>query len=337
MSGSGKEQLKGAKKAAMLLLSMSKEEAAKVLSYMDDKMIEEIVLEMSRIKSISKTDKEEVLKEFKSTMDKVAFEARGGVDKAKEILSKSLGKDKAEDILQKVNKRDVTKDFEFLNEIDSHTISVILGKEAPQTIAVTLSYINPKKAAEVLKQFPKEVQSQIAIKMAMTSKTHPEAVAEIAKVIRKKYESRDKSEFTSAGGAESLAGILNHIDKSLEDQILKELTDKAPELAHKVKEKLYSFEDLLNLTNKEMRILINRLNGNDLLVAALRAAGDELRQHFFNSMSQNRAADIIEEMEARGKITLREINLARAEIINIARGLEEEGLIVIKKGKEEMI
>ena len=337
MTGSNKDTPKGAKKAAMLLLSMGKEEAAKVLSHLDDKMIEEIILEMSKLKSIPRTDKDILLKEFKETMDKIAFESRGGVEVAKDILSKSLGIEKAENILQKVGKKDIHKDFEFLNEVDPHAIAAILGKEAAQTIAVTLSYINPKKAAEVLKQFPNELRSQVAIKMAMTSKTHPEAVSEIAKVIKRKYESRDKSEFTTSGGTESLASILNHLDKNLEENILRELGNHAPELANQVKEKLYAFEDLLNLTGKEMRILINRLGGNDLLILALRGAGDEIRQHFFNALSQNRASDIIEEMESRGKVTLREITTSRGEILNIARKLEEEGHIVIKKERDEFV
>ncbi len=86
-----------------------------------------------------------------------------------------------------------------------------------------------------------------------------------------------------------------------------------------------------------MRILINRLGSNDLLVLALRGAGEEMKRHFFNSMSQNRASDVVEEMESRGRVTLREINLARNEIVRTARSLEEDGLLILKKKKEEFI
>jgi flagellar motor switch protein FliG len=329
-----KIKTQGAKKAALLLLSLGKEEAAKVMSHLDDKMIEEVISEMSQIRSVSKIDRERILHEFRES---VQVSQSGGLEAARELLSKSVGTQRAEEIFKKIEKKDVQNDFEFLNEIDSKIIYSLISSEGLQTIAVTLAYINPKKAADVLRHFPHTDQSKIALKLASTSKSHPEAVIEIAKVLKKRYEARDKSELSEAGGAQSLANILNHMDKEIEDTILKNITEEAPDVAHQVKDMLYSFEDILNLENKEMRTLLTRLNGNELLTLALRGAGDEMKRHFFGAMSQNRASDIIEEMEQRGKVTLREINQARNEILKIGRKLEELGLIVLKKRKDEFI
>jgi flagellar motor switch protein FliG len=324
----------GAKKAALLLLSLGKEEAAKVMSHLDDKMIEEVIAEMSQIRSVSKIERERILHEFR---EGVQGSQGGGMEAARELLAKSVGTQRAEEIFKKIEKKDVQNDFEFLNEIDPKLIYSLLSSEGLQTVAVTLAYIHPKKAADVLRLFPNSDQSKIALKLASTSKSHPEAVIEIAKVLKKRYEARDKSELSEAGGAQSLANILNHMDKEIEDTILRNITDEAPEVAHQVKDMLYSFEDILNLENKEMRTLLTRLNGNELLTLALRGAGDEMKRHFFGAMSQNRASDIIEEMEQRGKVTLREINQARNEILKIGRKLEELGLIVLKKRKDEFI
>jgi flagellar motor switch protein FliG len=329
-----KIKTQGAKKAALLLLSLGKEEAAKVMSHLDDKMIEEVISEMSQIRSVSKIDRERILHEFRES---VQVSQGGGLEAARELLSKSVGTQRAEEIFKKIEKKDVQNDFEFLNEIDPKIVYSLISSEGLQTIAVTLAYINPKKAADVLRHFPHADQSKIALKLASTSKSHPEAVIEIAKVLKKRYEARDKSELSEAGGAQSLANILNHMDKEIEDTILRNITEEAPDVAHQVKDMLYSFEDILNLENKEMRTLLTRLNGNELLTLALRGAGDEMKRHFFGAMSQNRASDIIEEMEQRGKVTLREINQARNEILKIGRKLEELGLIVLKKRKDEFI
>ncbi|MBE7411186.1 MAG: flagellar motor switch protein FliG [Leptospiraceae bacterium] len=328
----------GSKKAALLLLSLKKEEAAKVLSHLDDKMIEEVVVEMSKIRSVSKVEKESILAEFQFEISRISGELVGGIEKAREILTYSrLGESKAEEIIGKISKKDIEKDFDFFNSVDHIVLSSLLAHEAPQTIAVTLSFLQPKVAALVLKNFPEDLQAKIAMKLAITSKTHPDAISEIAKTLKKKYEARDKSELSEAGGAQSLANILNHMDKNLEDKILRDLTENSPELAGQVREKLYSFEDIFNLDNKEMRILINRIGNNELFALALRGAGDELKKHFFGAMSQNRAYDIVEEMESKGRVTLREIQEARNSILFTARNLEEENLIIIKKGKEEYI
>ncbi len=329
--------MNGAKKAALLLLSLGKEEAAKVLSHLDDKMIEQVVYEMSQIRMVSKIQRESILNEFKDTVAELQLGDRGGLETARELLSKTVGYNKADEILKKIDKKEIGQDFEFLNEIEPVVISSLLSGESPQTIAVTLSYLQPKKAADVLKHFPPEMQSNVAIKLAATSKTHPEAILQIAKVLKKRYDSRDKSELAQAGGAESLANILNYMDKNVEENILKELNERSPDLAYQVKDKLYTFEDILNLDAREMRTLVNKLGGNDLLIVALRGAGDEVKRHFFTAMSQNRASDIVEEMDARGKTTLREITVARNDILKIARELEEEGLIILKKRKDEFI
>ncbi|EMK05642.1 MULTISPECIES: flagellar motor switch protein FliG [Leptospira] len=325
------------RKSALLLLSLNKEDAAKVLSKLDDSMIEEIVLEMAQIKSISKKEKEEVLLEFKNSVLPDEGEIKGGIDAAREILRQSLGKEKAENILGKLSRKDIEDDFSFLSEAEPGVLASLLQHESPQTIAVTLAFMTPKKAADILKFFPGELQAGVAYRLANTTKTHPDAIKEIARVLKKKYEQRDRSEYSEAGGAEALANILNHMDKSQEESILKELEANSPELAKQVKEKLYTFEDVLGLDQKEMRILINRIGDDNCLSMALRGAGDELRNHFLSAMSRNRATEILDMMEIRGKLTLREIGDARNIIVNLVRELEEEGTIFVKKDGEEYI
>lgn len=336
MDSGKKINMKGAKKAALLLMALGKEEAAKVMSYLDEKMIEEVILEMSKIRSVSKIEKESILAEFRETLQELNSQTKGGIETAKEILSRSLGPKRAEEILRKVDRKEVENEFEFLNEVEPKIIYSLISGEAPQTIAITLAYLNPKVAAEVLKLFPADQRVTIAYKLATTSKTQPEAVAQIARTLKRRLDSKDSTDFAEAGGAQALANILNYLDKDVEENILNNLSHDAPEVANNVKEKLYIFDDLLNLDGKEMRALLSKVS-NELLAYALRGAGDELKKHFFSSMSQNRASDIIEEMELRGKVTLREITQARGEILKIARKLEEQGQIVIKKKRDEFI
>jgi len=328
------EKISGSRKAALFLLSIGKDEAAKIISQLDEKQIESIAHEISRIESIDKTEREEVLRHFQNEIS--GHETAGGISMARDLLSKSIGNEKAEAILNKMNSRSLDKDFDFLNEIDSTVLYSLLLQESEQTIAVTLSFLNPKKAAETLKLFPREQQTKIAVKLANTSKTHPDAIAEIARVLRKKYEQRD-TEYNESGGSEALANILNHMDKNLEDSILKELEANSPDLAEQVKEKLYTFEDIINLDSKEMRILINRIANDEIISDALRGAAEDLKKQFFNAMSMNRASDLIDLMDAKGKIALREINEARAKILNLGRELEEEKLILFKKTKDDYI
>jgi len=188
-----------------------------------------------------------------------------------------------------------------------------------------------------MKLFPDTFRTEVALRIAKTSKIHPEAIARVARVLREKFEKRTDETFSDIGGASALANILNHMDRSTEDGILNILGSQAPDVLEDVKGMLYTFEEILNLSAREMRILLSRVNDDQIIAAALRGAGEEMRRHFFNSLSQNRGADILEEMDRRGPLSLREINEARAYVLSVARKLDEEGAIVIKKNKEEYI
>ncbi|MCW7470589.1 flagellar motor switch protein FliG [Leptospira kanakyensis] len=327
----------GVRKAALLLLSLGKERAADVLKHLDDSMLEAVILEMSKIRSISKEERDVILGEFHNTIEDLNETTAGGLSTAKSLLEHTVGTEKANVILKKIHKEETKNDFEFLNQVEPGVLQGMLGTESPQIIAVTLSHLDPKKAADVLKLFPKPEQAKIAVRLATTSKTHPDVIQNIARILKKRYEERDKQEYSEAGGAHVLANILNFMEKGAEETILSELEETSPDVADQVREKLYTFEDILSLDNKEMRILINRLADDTAISLAIRGAGDEIRKKFLNNMSQNRSEDILDALDMKPRVTLREINEARSKIVQVARVLEEENQILFKKEKEEYI
>ena len=304
---------------------------------MDEKEVEKVALEMARIDAIDPKEKEEILKEFRETVTDFEAPIRGGVDQAAQFLQAGLGDDRAREILTRINRRNLERDFEFLESIEPTVLAGTLGQEHHQITAVALSFIKPKIAAYVFKHLPEEYRSEVAMRIARTSKIHPDAIQGIAKVLREKFEKRAEEIFSETSGAETLANILNYTDRGTEDRVLDLLGKNAPEIVEDVKERLYTFEELASLEIKETRLLLSRVNDDLLLAAALRGAGEEIRRHFFNSLSQNRAADILEEIDRRGPISTREINEARSYILQIARRLDEEGTILIKKDKEEYV
>ena len=327
----------GARRAARLLLALGPEEAASVLREMQPADLESLITEMARVRSISPKEKHAILEEFGRTLETFEPPVRGGLDQAREFLKKGLGDEAAQEILSRLDRRDLQRDFTFLEQIEPSLLAQALMAEHPQVAAVALSYMVPKTAASVLKHLHPDRRSDIARRIAVTSRTHPDAVHRVAKVLRDKFERRNEEIYSDTGGADALANILNHMDRSTEDEILKTLDEKSPDLYKDVRERLYTFEEVINLDVREMRVLLSTVNDDVILAAALRGVGEELRRHFFNGLSQNRAADILEEMEVRGPISIREINEARGYVLRIARRLEEEGTLVIKKQREEYI
>ncbi|MCR9141331.1 MAG: flagellar motor switch protein FliG [bacterium] len=327
----------GSNRAARLLLALGPDQAATILKNLEPGEIEKLAVEMARIDHISADEKREILEYFDTVVKDFDEPVRGGLEQAKKILELSHGQDVAEEIIGRLSQRDLFRDFEFLERIEPPVLSAALSQEHTQIAAVALSFLKPRIAAAVMRNLPNEFRSEVAMRIAKTSRIHPEAVQRVARVLREKFEKRTAEIYSEIGGADTLANILNHMDRSEEDEILDVLGGAAPAIVEDVRERLYIFEELVNLDHREMRMLITEIGDDLLLAAGLRGAGEEIRRHFFNSMSQNRAADILEEMDRRGPLSVKEINEARSYVLTVARRLDEEGALVIKKEKDQYI
>ncbi|MCB1172968.1 MAG: flagellar motor switch protein FliG [Leptospiraceae bacterium] len=327
----------GVSRAARLLLALGTDQAALILKELETREVEALVHEMVRIDRISASEKKEILAEFQQSVQGFEAPLEGGLEQARRMLEMGLGQEKANQLLGKIQQQDLYKDFDFLERMDPILLANALSQEHVQIAAVALSFLKPRIAANIMKALPEDFRSDVALRIAKTTRIYPEAIQRVARVLREKFEKRSQEEFSEIGGANSLANILNHMDRSQEDEILNILGKQEPDMLEEVKDKLYTFEELVALNQMEMRQLISRINDDELLATALRGAVDELRRHFFNAMSNNRAADILDEMDRRGPLSMREINEARAFVLNLARRMDEEGLLVIKKTKEEYI
>ncbi len=327
----------GVRRSARLLLALGPDQAAMILKEMQESEIEPIIREMASIRRLTAEEKKEILSQFQQTVESLDPISFGGPDAVRDILNRSFGETRADELLSKINRPDLKEDFLFLERIDPPMLSQALQNEHPQIAAVALSFIRPRISAEVMKLFPADFRSQVAVRIARTANTHPDAVLRVARVLREKFEKRNEEIYSETGGAETLANILNHMDRSAEEAIMSDLGTDAPDVMEDVRDMLYTFEELINLEARELRLLIARVDDDKILSLALRGSGEEMRRHFFNSMSQNRALDMLDLMESSGPVTIREVNDARSFVVGLARRLDEEGSIVVKKGKEEYI
>ena len=329
-----KNRLEKLRKIALFFISIGEKEASNIISLLDEATIEELMLEVAKITATTKEEKENAILEFSSFITKKNYS--GGIDKAKEILIRSLGDTKADSILDKIKKRSFSEEISLFNQVDSSILSQILSSESPQAASVFLSVIEAKKSAQVLKLLPKSFQIEVASKIANHTTIHPDIVHQVFKVIKQKVSEKQHQELTKSGGIDTLANILNHMDRGIENSILNSIEQTSPEIANEIKDKLYTFEDILKLTDKEMRLLLSRIELKNLAIA-LRGVETEIKEHFFNNLSKNRVHDIITTMENTNSLPLSQINNERNSIIETAKKLEAEKLILIKKEKEELI
>ncbi|TAL39773.1 MAG: flagellar motor switch protein FliG [Spirochaetes bacterium] len=333
------DEMSGTEKAAALLVALGTGVASEILRYLDDESIAKISEGIAKIEKLSAEERENLIGEFLLQLKKRRFEAVGGESTAKNLLVTALGEEKAGEILKKLSHRNLEKGFEFLNEIDSEILAGMIQKEHPQTIAVTLAHLPAQKAAQLMQKLPPDVAKDAARRMARMDKTSPEAILEIARVIRKKYEAVKSAghDFVTPGGVGKLADIMNYMSGDQEKRLMDHFEDSIPDVAQEIRDRIFTFENTATLSNQEMRLLIDELGDDMLVVRALKGAGDEIRFKFLRNMSRNRATDILNEIDLIGPLRVSEIQYARDQVVAVMRELNERGLIVLRKTKEGMI
>jgi len=331
--------MSGIEKAAALMVALGPNVASESMRPLDEASVQKIAEEIAKIDRLSVEDKEELIGEFLLELKKKKGVAYGGEYVARDLLVAAFGEEKSDEILNNLSKKDLEKGFSFLVDIDTEVLVSFLQDEHPQTIAVTLAHIPPKKAAEILKAIGPEKAKEAARRLATMDRTSPEAVLEISRVLRKKYDKfrMSGSELEATGGVDALVSIMNYMSGDQERALMDYFEHSLPDGSRVIRDKIFTFDHILNLDNREVQRLIEEVADDGLIARALKGAGDQLRIKFFRNMSRNRASDILSDIDAMGPMRISEIQSARDMIVAVMKDLNDMGLITVKKEREEYI
>ncbi len=328
------QKLTGIQKIAVLMIALGSETSASIFKNLDEAEIQVISKEIAKLNKVSADEKDQVLKEFRELFVSQNFMIKGGSRAAQEILRKAFGKEKAHEIVSNINQRLIKKPFEFLNEIEADEIVLLLKKEHPQTIALTLSYLEPALASHVLRNLPSSMQAPIAKRIATMNRSAPEAIEDIEKVLKKRLTLLSEEQFQRVDGINVVAEILNKLDHESESQILEAIEEENEELADEIKEQMFLFDDIVHLSNREVQRVIELISNHDIALA-LKGEEEELREKFLGNMTKNRKAEIKNEMRLLGEVRFREVHRTQQTILNLLKVLESQGDVYLKDRKSE--
>jgi len=315
-------------KIAILLIQVGEELTAKIFSYMDTDSITEISRYIAKAKTIDKEVASEVLKEFYSIFQSNKYIRTGGFEYAKEILYKALGPKEAQKIVDKLTKSiENEQNFEFLKKVKPKKLAEFVKNEHPQTIALILSYMDSKNAAEVLSYFSDELRAEVLIRMSNLGDISDDIVKKVGKILKVKLESI-KNNNVRKRGIEYVVEVFDKLDRRAAKSAIKyiELVNKA--LAEKIKEEVFSFEDIIKLDNSSIREILSEVDKNTLMIA-LKGASGEFKKKFLINMPKISAQAFEEEFQFLGPVKVKEIETAQQKIVDIIKKLIDEGKIYI--------
>lgn len=324
-------------KAAILMISVGKDYAAKVYKYLSDEEIEQMTLSITSVRRVEPEIKESVVQEFIQMCVAQKYISEGGIDYARDILEKAFGTENANELIMRLSASLRVRPFDFIRRADSTQVLNFIQNEHPQTIALILSYIDPKNAAQILSELPLEKQTSVIARIANMGITSPEYIKETERVLERKLSTMSFGDATSTGGIDCLVKILNSVDRGTERHLLESLEQRDADLVEEIKKRMFVFEDIVNLSPQAIQRVLREIDNRDLSIALKGVLGTPVEKIIMENVSKRLQEMIKEDMEVMGPVRVRDVEEAQQKIVSVIRQLDETGEIIISRGEEGII
>ncbi len=325
-------------KAAVVIAALGADNAARVYKYLTEEEVEKMTLEVARLGHVDTETTEGILDEFYQTCMTQKVVTDGGIEYARAVLERTYGESVANELLKKMTKYLKNRSFDFISKMDTKNLYSVLQRERPQAIALILSYAEPSQAAGLIAELPDQKRIKVVEAIAQMESASPEVVRLIETQLQKKFDSILTTDFTTVGGIDYIADVMNNMDRSNEKFIFDEMGKNNPVLAEEIRKKMFVFEDILLMDNHSIQRFIRDCDAKDV-VYALKNASPEILQAFFSNMSTRMAESIQSDLEITFNVRLRDVEEAQQRIVGLIRSLEEKGELIIGKGggKDDVI
>ncbi|MDX1917170.1 MAG: flagellar motor switch protein FliG [Rickettsiaceae bacterium] len=323
-------KLKGVQKAAIVLLSMSEQNATKVLAMMSEDEIKDISHAMSHLGVVSPEVVEKILNQFLNFFsgDSNYF---GSINTTQKLLEKVLDKHRVDSLMEEIQGPQGKNTWEKLGNVNEEMLATYLKNEHPQTSALVLSKMSAEHASKVLGHLSEEFAFEIITRMLAMGSVKKDVLDRVEKILRAEFIS-SISKTQKRDSYELMADIFNHFDRSSESKFMSKLEAAMPEDAEKIKNLMFTFEDLIKIDASGIQLLLRTVDKTKLTIA-LKGGSEKIKELFLSNMSQRAGRIVQEELEAMGPVKVKDVDEAQSLIITTAKNLITKGEIALSDGK----
>jgi len=318
--------ISGPEKAAILLMSLGEEQAAKLFGQMDDEEIKEVSQVMAGLGTVSSNIVERLFVEFAEQLSSTGSLV-GSLDSTQRLLTKVLGEDRVGDIMEEIRGPAGRTMWDKLANVNEQVLANYLKNEYPQTVAVIVGKIQQGHAAKVLATLPENFAMEVVMRMLRMEAVNKDIEKDVERVLRTEFMS-NLARTNRRDSHEVMAEIFNNLDRATESRFLSALEERNKDAAERIRSLMFTFEDLQRLDPAGVQTLLRAVD-KDKLVIALKGASEELRDLFFSNMSERAAKLMREDMQALGPIRLKDVEDSQQMMVQSAKDLADRGEIVL--------
>lgn len=328
----------GIERGAILLLSLGEEEAAEVFKHLTPKEVQKLGSAMAALTNVPRTKVETVLADFRRDAESQTGLGGDSGEYIKTVLTKALGSDRAANLIERILHGGDTAGIESLKWMDAGAVAELIKNEHPQIIATVLVHLDRDQASEVLSFFVERLRNDVILRIATLDGIQPTALKDLNDVLTKLLTGSTNSIKKAAmGGSRVAAEMLNFMPGAIETAVIASVRDFDPELAQKIQDEMFTFDNILDLDDRAIQLLLREVQSESLIVA-LKGTSEELRERIFKNMSSRAAEMLRDDLESKGPVRLTEVEAEQKEILKIVRRLADEGQIALGgKGEEAFV
>ena len=332
-------KLSGPERAAVLLMNLGEEIAAKVLVNLDDREIQNIGNYISDLGDVDLETMDSINKDFYNMVESgIGGLGKGGMDFLKSALMQALDPAKATEILNNITTpgEEMGGGLETVRLLDPKIISSFIVSEHPQTAAIILAHLDPPVASLTIRELPEENRMEIIHRLATLERVAPSVIRELDEALQAEFRTSGAVSGNKLGGVEIAAEVMGSLDRETETSILLAMDEVDLDLANEIRNLRFTFEDILKIDDNGIQMLMKEINQEDLVIG-LKTATDELKEKLFSNMSERAGLMMKEDLESLGPKKISEVQKAQQKVIAVCKKLEEDGKIVIGGGADEMV
>ena len=324
-------KLDGVEKAAILLLSLSEEDAAQILKHLEPKQVQKVGLAMAQMTDLNQAKISAVHRLFIEQIQNFSTIGFQSEEFIKRALTAALGEEKAANLIDQIVLGGGAKGLDSLKWMDSKQVANIIRNEHPQIQTIVLSYLEPEQSAEILSQFPEKVRLDLTMRIANLEEVQPAALQELNEIMEKQFAGQAGTQTAKMGGLKAAADILNYMDTNIEGQLMDSIREHDEEMAQQIQDLMFVFENLVDVDDRGIQTLLREIQ-QDVLMKALKGTDENLKEKILKNMSKRAAELLTDDLEAMGPVRVSDVEAAQKEILSIARRLSDAGEIMLGSG-----
>jgi flagellar motor switch protein FliG len=323
----------GVQRSAILLMSIGEEEAVEVFKYLGPREVQKLGLAMAKLSHVTREQVAEVLRKFRHQAEQQTNIGAASDQYLRNVLTRALGNDKAAGLIDRILRGNDNSGIESLKWMDSGSVAGLIEGEHPQIIATILVHLDADQSSEVLTMLPERLRNDVVLRIATLEGIQPSAMRDLNEVLTQILSGTDQPKKSAGGGIEAAAEILNHMSAAQEASISSHIRAVDPELAQQIQDKMFVFDNLIDLDDRGIQLLLREVQPETLLVA-LKGTTDALREKVLKNMPERAAQMLRDDLETRGPVRLAQVEAEQGEVLRIVRRLAEEGQIEMHANNE---